>query len=78
MANDLIQPSSRLFTIRLWQEELGEGQCEWRGRAQDISTGNAAYFRDWQGLVSVLTRLVEAPGAPVDPQDEQATHTVAS
>jgi hypothetical protein len=51
---------SHLFTVRVWQEELGGGQAEWRGRAQDIATGASAYFRDWPGLVAVLTRLLEA------------------
>ena len=27
-------PGSHLFTIRLWQEELGGGQTEWRGRGK--------------------------------------------
>jgi hypothetical protein len=57
------QPRSRLFTIRLWQEELGAGHAEWRGRVQDISTGTAAYFRDWPGLIAVLSRMVETADA---------------
>ncbi len=59
---------SRLFTVRLWQEELGGGRSEWRGRAQDIVTGTAAYFRDWPGLIAALSRLLEAADAsPDDP-----------
>ncbi len=54
---------SHLFTVRLWQEQLGGGQVEWRGRAQDIASGEAAYFRDWPGLIAVLSRLVETPPA---------------
>ncbi len=61
-------PGSHLFTIRLWQEELGGGQTEWRGRAQDIVTGAEAYFRDWPGLIAVLSRLLEAKErSPDDP-----------
>ncbi len=59
-------PGSRLFTVRLWQEELGGGRSEWRGRAQDITTGAAAYFRGWPGLIAVLSRLVEAADALPD------------
>ncbi len=56
---------SHLFTVRVWQEELGGGKAEWRGRAQDIATGAAAYFRDWPGLIALLSRLVEAAeGSP--------------
>ncbi len=65
-------PKSRLFTVRLWQEELGGGQTEWRGRAQDIMTGAEAYFRDWPGLIAVMTRLLETPGAPVEDPPEHA------
>ena len=59
-------PGSHLFTVRLWQEELGGGQAEWRGRAQDIVTGAAAYFRDWPGLIAVLSHLLEATDASSD------------
>ena len=56
------QPPERthLFLVRLWIEELGEGQTEWRGRAQNITSGDAAYFRDWDGLVATLGKLLEA------------------
>jgi hypothetical protein len=30
---------SHLFTLRLWPEALGEGQPEWRGKAQLSSFG---------------------------------------
>ncbi len=62
---------SHLFTVRVWQEELGGGQVEWRGRAQDIATGAAAYFRDWPGLIAVLSCLVETAGALPDSRTEQ-------
>ncbi len=62
---------SHLFTVRVWQEELGGGQLEWRGRAQDIATGAAAYFRDWPGLIAVLSRLVETAGTPPASKTEQ-------
>ena len=60
-------PGARLFTVRLWQEALGGGRVEWRGRAQDIATGASAYFRDLPGLIPVLARLLEAPD-PAEPQ----------
>jgi hypothetical protein len=63
MEQETQHPGSHLFTVRVWQEELGGGQAEWRGRAQDIATGEAAYFRDWSGLIAVLSRLLEAKGA---------------
>lgn len=58
-------PHSHLFTLRVWEEALGEGEAEWRGRVQEIVTGEMAYFRDWSGLVATLQRLTsnlaEAP-----------------
>ena len=66
MEQDQGYPRSHLFTLRLWEEELGGGQSELRGRVQAIASGEAAYFRDWPGLVAVLQRLLEAPTAPAD------------
>ena len=71
MEQEYQHPGSRLFTVRLWQEELGGGQIEWRGRGQDITSGAAAYFRDWPGLISVLSRLVETTEAPAGDAAEQ-------
>jgi hypothetical protein len=74
MEQEAQHPGSRLFTVRLWQEELGGGQAEWRGRAQDIETGAAAYFRDWPGLIAVLSRLVEASKASaIDPPGQPSS-----
>ncbi len=43
---DTAHPPSRthLFTVRVWREDLGEGQTEWRGAA-GVSAGNAAKAR---------------------------------
>lgn len=51
-------PRLHLFTLRVWEEALGEGKAEWRGRVQEIGSGETAYFRDWPGLVATLTRLI--------------------
>jgi hypothetical protein len=45
---------TRLFTLRMWQEEAGEGQTEWRGKVQALPDGEAYYFRDWSGLIGRL------------------------
>jgi hypothetical protein len=55
-------PTLHLFTLRLWEEALGEGKAEWRGRIQELSSGETVFFRDWPGLVATLTRLVTAQG----------------
>jgi hypothetical protein len=66
-------PHSHLFTLRLWEEVLGEGKAEWRGRVQALASGETAFFRDWPGLVATLTRLIAksagaAEGVPAEAQ----------
>jgi hypothetical protein len=57
-------PQPHLFTLRVWQEDLGSGEAEWRGRVQNVASGDTVFFRDWPGLVSTLQRLVAmTPGA---------------
>jgi len=53
-------PHSHLFTVRLWREEVGTGQIEWRGRVQQVSTGEAHYFREWQALIALLLQMLAA------------------
>ena len=55
---------SHLFTVRLWREEVGNGQSEWRGKVQQVSTGEAHYFRDWETLVSLLLQMLTASEPP--------------
>lgn len=57
-------PHSHLFTVRLWREEVGRGQSEWRGKVQQVSTGEAYYFRGWQALISLLLQMLAASEPP--------------
>lgn len=51
---------SHLFTIRVWQEEVGPDQTERRGKVHLITDGSVRYFRRWEGLVPLLlTMLLE-------------------
>ena len=52
------QHSSHLFTLRLWQEELGSGEVEWRGRVQHVASGEVRYFRKWPTLIAFLTSVL--------------------
>ena len=45
---------AHLFMVRVWSEDLGEGKAEWRGKVQCVPSGEAFYFRDWQGMVALL------------------------
>jgi hypothetical protein len=52
--------NSHLFTVRLWREEVGAGQIEWRGKVQQVSNGEAYYFRKWSALISLLLQMLSA------------------
>ena len=49
----------RLFTLRLWQEDAGAGQAEWRGKVQALPEGEAYYFRSWPGLIGRLEAMLK-------------------
>ncbi len=49
---------SHLFTIRLWKEDLGAEQSEWRGKIQLVTGGEVRYFRDWDTLVPLLLSML--------------------
>jgi hypothetical protein len=53
---------SHLFTVRLWLEDLGDGQTEWRGKVQYIPSGEVRHFREWSTLLAFLLEML--------PQDE--------
>jgi len=58
--NDADQPahSSHLFTLRMWPEDLGGGQIDWRGKVQHLNSGEALYFRDWTTLQAFMEGLL--------------------
>jgi hypothetical protein len=55
---NLLSPSP-LFTIRVWQENLGDGEIAWRGKIQDVISGEVHYFRDWYALVETLQTMLK-------------------
>ncbi len=61
---DIAQPPARtyLFTVRVWLEDLGEGQAEWRGEVHEVLSGERRYFRDWPTLVAFLQAMLPKPG----------------
>src|SRR5262249_22220941 len=62
---DMPQPHARthLFTVRLWLEDLGEGQREWRGEVRYVVSDEVRYFRDWQTLVELLQAMLPRTGS---------------
>jgi hypothetical protein len=67
--------SSHLFTMRLWLEEVGGGQIDWRGKVQHVTSGEAQYFRDWRSLEVFVEGLLGGSGheglEPAIPEHEK-------
>ena len=71
-ANSSASPlQSRLFTVRLWREDLGDGRSEWRGQVRDALRRHTRYFRDWQTLAAFLEEQLEKHGASGDEGDKE-------
>jgi len=49
---------SHLFTVRVWQEEIGTDQTELRGKVQLHTSGDVRYFREWAALVPLLVTML--------------------
>jgi|RhiMethySRZTD1v2_1073278.scaffolds.fasta_scaffold5405041_1 hypothetical protein len=61
------QQPTHLFTVRMWLEDLGDGQTEWRGRVQHVVSGEIHYFRHWPVLIAWLkTMLAGSDSSNVD------------
>jgi len=52
---------SQLFTLRVWPEEVDEGETEWRGKLQRVVDGDTFYFRDWGAMLVLLRQILESP-----------------
>ena len=61
------RPRSHLFTVRVWQEEVGKHQIEWRGRVQLVTSGEVRYFREWRALAPLLTAMLSELDAISEP-----------
>lgn len=49
--------SGTLFTLRLWTEQPGDDQIEWRGQLRHVLSGEVRNFRTWEGLLSCLEEM---------------------
>ena len=54
-------PSSQLFTVRLWAEDVGAEQAELRGTVRHVTSGEAIHFRDWRVLEDFLVARMQDP-----------------
>ena len=57
-----------LFMLRLWREELGDDQSEWRGELIYLRNGEMRYFRDERTLQTMLWHMLLQG---VEEEDEQ-------
>ena len=55
------QQHSALFTIRIWQEDLGLGLGEVRMQVQHVLSGETRSFREWAQLVKYLESKLHEP-----------------
>jgi len=55
---------SYLFAVRLWPEDLADGQVEWRGHVLHVLSGEGRYFRDWPMLIALLRALLPEADQP--------------
>ncbi len=58
---------SELFTVRLWQEDLGDNRTEWRGKVQHVQKGEAFYFREWSMRIAALLKMLSEPESHAKP-----------
>ena len=70
-SDDADRPAHRshLFMLRLWPEDLGSGQTDWRGKVQHVNSGEVRYFRDWptlEAFVEGLLRRIDQQAARAD------------
>lgn len=54
-------PTSLLFTVRVWEEDLGGGHKQWRGQVRNLTNGEARFFTGWDGLEAVVKAMTEHP-----------------
>ena len=65
MSSQHERPPSHLFAVRLWREDLGDGQAEWRGQAIYMPSDETLFFRDMAELADFMRRFI-TPAAPVN------------
>jgi hypothetical protein len=53
-----VEYDPQLFTIRLWPEDLGAGQAEWRGQVRHLPSGETRYFREWPALAAFMQAML--------------------
>jgi hypothetical protein len=71
--NDADPPErqTHLFMLRLWPEDLGGGQTDWRGKVQHVNSGEARYFRDWPTLEAFVAGQMRESDPETTPETSE-------
>jgi hypothetical protein len=63
---------SHLFVVRMWNEDLGDGQSEWRAYVRHVPSGEVRYVRAWHDLEIFLGRHSSHFSQQPDPNDRSS------
>ena len=67
--NDKQNLRSQLFMVRVWLEDLGHGESEWRWQVKHVLSGEMRYFREWSALVMYLNAMLPKADPATDAED---------
>ena len=77
-SNRQTHETPHLFLLRLWREELAQGQVEWRGQMTSLANGEVRYFRSPETLYKILLTMLpddSAGMAALDSRGEEGEST---
>ena len=67
-----------MFLLRVWADQGSDGEIVWRGRVQQIVSGETHSFETWSMLIELLLRMLLAteatPGERALPREDE-THS---
>jgi len=56
---NLAQPTSHLFTIRIWREDVRDGQRQVRIQIKHVLSGETRYFCEWAPAVAFMSAKLQ-------------------
>jgi hypothetical protein len=63
--------TSWLFLLRLWREDLAQGQGEWRGQMTSLANGEVRYFRSPETLYKILLTMLPNDSSGISTLDSR-------
>jgi len=68
-SNRQTHETSHLFLLRLWREELAQGQGEWRGQMTSLANSEVRYFRSPETLYKILLTMLSNDSSGISALD---------